>query len=79
MTDILRSVRFFMLIMTSYGNKGTAYGCIKKDIKRTVEYLDSIQERLSRIIIECKYYADLIKVFDRSDALSYWDHPYMGQ
>lgn len=78
MTDIQRAARFFMVIKTSYGCDARTYGCAKKDPTVTIAYLDSIQERLAKVVIENKDFADLIKVYDRPGALFYLDPPYYG-
>lgn len=78
LTDIQRAARFFMLLKTSYGNNGRSYGCIKKDINVVVQYLEDIAQRLSRVIIENKDFEDLIRVYDKPDALFYVDPPYYG-
>lgn len=78
MTEIQRAARFFMLVKTSYGSDARTYGCIKKDITTMTEYLSRIQERLSGVVIENKDFENLIKVYDRPDALIYLDPPYYG-
>lgn len=78
LTDIQRAARFFMIMKTSYGSNRKNYGCIKKDINAMVQYLDRIQERLSKVVIENKDFEDLMKVYDRTDTLFYLDPPYYG-
>ncbi len=78
MTDIQRAARFFMLIKTSYGSDARTYGCVKKNTTVAIEYLDKIQERLSRVVVENKDFEDLLKVYDRPSALFYLDPPYYG-
>jgi len=43
-----------------------------------IQYLSKIQERLSNVIIENKDFQNLIKVYDKKDALIYLDPPYFG-
>ncbi|MDP4093396.1 MAG: DNA adenine methylase [Bacillota bacterium] len=76
MTDIQRAARFFMVIKTSYGSNGRNYGCVKKNVLVMKRYLDEIEERLSNVVIENKDFEDLIKVYDKPDALFYLDPPY---
>lgn len=76
MTDIQRAARFFLLLKTSYGSNGRSYGCVKKDISVMSEYLTQIHNRLASVIIENKDFEDLMKVYDKPDALSYFDPPY---
>ncbi|GKX27795.1 hypothetical protein SH1V18_02750 [Vallitalea longa] len=52
MTDIQRAARFFMVIKTSYGARLNSYGCVKKDVSTMVKYLEKVQERLSKVVIE---------------------------
>lgn len=78
MTDIQKAARFFMLIKSSYGADGRTFGCVKRDVSATIQYLEAIQKRLMRVVIENKSYENLIKVYDRPDALFYLDPPYYG-
>ncbi|NLK87713.1 MAG: DNA adenine methylase [Clostridiaceae bacterium] len=78
MTDIQRAARFFFLLKTSYGSNGRSYGCIKKNISIMSTYLERVEKRLSCVIIENKDFEDLIKVYDKPDALIYCDPPYYG-
>jgi DNA adenine methylase len=78
MTDIQKAARFFMLIKTSYGSDSHTFGCIKKNINHATEYLEAIQQRLMRVVVENKSYENLIKVYDRPDAVFYLDPPYVG-
>lgn len=78
MTDIQKAARFFMIIKTSYGTDCRSYGCVKKDINVTIQYLTAIQERLSTVIVENKDFENLLKVYDKPDALIYLDPPYYG-
>ncbi|RCX20860.1 DNA adenine methylase [Anaerobacterium chartisolvens] len=78
MTDIQRAARFFMLIKSSYGSNQRQFGCVKKNIRVMSEYLERIEERLSGVIIENKSFENLIKVYDKPDALLYLDPPYYG-
>ncbi|ADK16146.1 Modification methylase DpnIIA [Clostridium ljungdahlii DSM 13528] len=63
---------------TSYGSDHKLYGCVKKDINVATKYLTDIQERLSGVVIENKDFEDLLKVYDKEDALVYLDPPYYG-
>ena len=77
-TDIQRAARFFMLIKTSYGSSCRTYGCAKKSVENMVSYLSEVKSRLSNVVIENKDFENLIKVYDRPDALLYLDPPYFG-
>ncbi len=78
MTDIQRAARYFMLVKTSYGSDARTFGCVKKDVSVMVKYLESIVERLSKVVVENKDFENLIKVYDRPNALFYLDPPYFG-
>lgn len=78
LTDIQRAARFFMLLKTSYGSDVRSYGCVKKDISNAIQYLNDIEKRLLKVVIENKDFEGLIKVYDKHDALFYLDPPYYG-
>lgn len=78
LTDIQRAARFFYLVKSSFGCDRNTYATAPKSLKRATEYLAKIQERLKNVIIEQKDFADLIKVYDRTEALFYLDPPYTG-
>lgn len=78
LTDIQRAARFFILIKTSYGSNCRNYGCTKKDVNSTIQYLSKVQERLTHVVIENKDFEDLIRVYDKKDSLIYLDPPYFG-
>ena len=77
MTDIQRAAMFYVQIKLSYGAQCRAYGCDNKNI--SPEYLTEIEERLKSgagVVIENKDFEDLIKVYDRPNALFYCDPRY---
>lgn len=78
MTDIQRAARFFMLIKTSYGSDSRSFGCVKKDVSNMILYLEKIQERLSKVVIENRDFERLIRIYDKPDAVIYLDPPYFG-
>lgn len=76
-TDIQRAAMFYIMIKISYGADGRTYGCNKKNI--SPDYLSDIETRLksgSGVVIEHKDFENLIKVYDRPNALFYCDPPY---
>lgn len=75
-TDIQRAARFFYIIKASYGADVRSFGCSKRNINKSIEYLSEIKERLKNTVIENKDFQDLIKVYDRDSALFYLDPPY---
>ena len=78
MTDIQRAALYYTLIRESFGADCRSYSCRPRDINSTVNYLTQVSKRLSRVVIEHKDFEDLIKVYDRPDALFYLDPPYYG-
>lgn len=77
-TDIQRAADFFMLIRTSYGANRKQFGCNTKSIEKSLSSFTNIQNRLSKVVIENKSFDNLIKVYDRENALFYCDPPYHG-
>lgn len=78
LTDIQRAARFFYTIKISFGSDNRTYATGSKSIDNAVVYMEKIQERLRGVNIENKDFEDLIKVYDRRDALFYLDPPYIG-
>lgn len=78
MTEIQKATRFFILLKTSYGSNYKSFGCVKRNINAMTEYLSRIEQRLSKVLIENKYFEDIIKLYDKPDALFYLDPPYYG-
>lgn len=75
-TDIQRAARYFYIIKASFGSDRRSFGTNKKNLNAAIEYLEQIHQRLQKVVIENKDYADLIKVYDRPKALFYLDPPY---
>lgn len=78
LTDIQKAARFFYLVKTSFGNTCKTYATSSKTIDNAAEYMTKVQERLRGVNIEHKDFEDLIRVYDRKDALFYIDPPYIG-
>lgn len=78
MTDIQRAARYFMLIKTSYGTKLTTYGCVKKNVETYVNYLEDIEKRLAKVVIENNNFSQILKIYDKQNTLFYMDPPYYG-
>ena len=76
LTDLQRAVQYFILIKTSYGCSIDSYGCRPKSFENAIKFFPKVQQRLDKVIIENKDFADLIKTYDRPDALFYCDPPY---
>jgi len=76
-TDIQRAAMFYIKIKISYGADGRTFGCNKKNL--SADYLTEVEQRLNSgagVVIEHKDFENLIKVYDRSNALFYCDPPY---
>ena len=73
-TDIQRAAMFYVLIKTSFGADTDSYGCSVKKI--STERFNEIEKRLANVVIEHKDFENLIKQYDRPDALFYCDPPY---
>lgn len=77
LTDIQRAARFFYVVKISFGNDRRTFATNTKTIDNTILRLNEIQARLKGVVIENRDFSDLIKVYDRKDALFYLDPPYM--
>ncbi len=73
-TDIQRAAMFFIKTKISYGADGRTFGCNKKNISS--DRFSEISERLKNVVVENKDFENLIKVYDRPNALFYCDPPY---
>ncbi|MPM90791.1 hypothetical protein SDC9_137913 [bioreactor metagenome] len=75
LTEIQRAARYLYLIRVSYGAKITSFGGKNRDIA-DVKSLYLIRERLAKVLIENKSFADLIQLHDGEGTLFYCDPPY---
>ena len=73
-TDIQRAAMVYVQVKISYGSDTKTFGCNRKSLSS--DYLEQIEKRLERVVIENKDFEDLIKVYDRPKALFYCDPPY---
>ena len=73
-TDIQRAAMFYVQVKISYGSDTRTFGCNRKNISS--DYLEKVEKRLERVVIENKDFENLIKVYDRPKALFYCDPPY---
>lgn len=73
-TDIQRAAMFYVQIKISFGADARSYGCSDRAI--SVDRFAEIEKRLEHVNIEHKDFEDLIKQYDRPDALFYCDPPY---
>ena len=73
-TDIQRAAMFYILNKTSYGSNMRTFGCNRKNL--SYDYLEQVEKRLEKVVIENMDFENLIKVYDRPKALFYCDPPY---
>lgn len=77
LTDIQKAARYFFIINVSFGALKRSFDTgINKDIYKTIEFFPKIQDRLKKVTIENKDFENLIKVYDRPNALFYVEPPY---
>ncbi len=76
MTDIQRAARFFTLIKESYGVDLRSFGVRPRNFEKAKEYLGEVSKRLDRVVIERLDFQQVLKTYDREDALFYLDPPY---
>jgi len=76
LTDIQKAARYFYLIKISFGGNKDSFGTDRKNLISAIEYLSEVTQRLKNVVIENKDFSDLIKVYDRPNALFYCDPPY---
>lgn len=76
MTDIQRAARFFIIIKESFGANLHSFGVCSRDLEKAKEYLKDVSKRLNKVIIENQDFQNILKTYDRKDALFYLDPPY---
>jgi len=82
-TDIQRAAQFLFLITRSFGGRGETYGTVKKSSggasksqRNILSKIDSIHERLDKVLVENRDFERLIKQYDHDGAFFYCDPPY---
>jgi len=76
LTDIQRAARFWIAIKESFGTDCRSFGVRPKALINAVEFLRDASVRLKNVVIENVDFEQLIKTYDRPDALFYLDPPY---
>lgn len=76
MTDIQRAARFYIMIKESFGSDLRSFGVRPRDFKKATAYLNIVSDRLNNVVIENQDYQQIIKTYDRENALFYLDPPY---
>lgn len=77
LTDIQRAAQYFYLIKISFGSTKSSFATAPKGTYKIIEQLPQYKERLRKTIIENRDFEQLIKVYDRENALFYLDPPYV--
>ncbi len=82
-TDIQKAAKFLFLISRSFGGRGQTFGTVKKSSggatkshANLLARIDSIHERLDKVLIEHKDFEKFIPEYDHKDAFFYCDPPY---
>ena len=73
-TDIQRAAMFYVQVKISYGSNTRTFSCHKENLSS--DYLEKIEKRLEKVVIENKDFENLIKVYDRPKTLFYCDPHY---
>ena len=76
MTDIQRAARYFVIIRSSFGADLRSFATGVSNIRDQINGFINVQERLKKVIIENRDFADIIKTYDREKSLFYLDPPY---
>ncbi|GBQ14687.1 DNA adenine methylase [Swaminathania salitolerans] len=84
LTDLHRAARFLYILKTAFGGKirrpgfGVSLGPARFDVQSLGTTLEEVHRRLSRVVIECLPYHDILSRYDRPGTLFYLDPPYWG-
>lgn len=76
LTDIQKAARFYVLIKESFGSDFHSFGVRSQNIRNSVNYISEVSERLSNVVIENQDFEQILKTYDRTDALFYLAPPY---
>lgn len=76
LTDIQRAARFFVAIKASYATTLDSFAVRPKNLKAAADFLEIASNRLKKVVIENVDFAQLLRTYDRDDALFYLDPPY---
>ncbi|MFT9448446.1 DNA adenine methylase [Gluconobacter japonicus] len=84
LTDLERAARFLYLQRTAFGGKitgrnfGVALRRARFDVQQLGAMLEDVHARLSRVVIECLPWQQVVQRYDRPETLFYLDPPYWG-
>lgn len=73
---IQRAARFWVLIKESFGANLHSFGLRSRDMEKAKEYLGEVSKRLNKVVIENQDFQQILKNYDKKDALFYLDPPY---
>ena len=76
LTDIQRAAHFFIAIKCSFGTGCRSFGVRPLNLENAVDFLRTASKRLQYVVIENVDFEQLLKTYDRPDALFYLDPPY---
>jgi DNA adenine methylase len=85
--DFERAVRWFYIlrqIIVPHNNQKSGWrsGKVKNtatDYQNAITRLDSFEQRMSRVIIECLDFREIIERYDSSETLFFLDSPYVNR
>ena len=78
LTEVQRAARYLYLIRCSFGSNRSSFSTRPAKVCNVVDILPQFRERLKSVIIENRDFEDLIKTYDRDNAVFYVDPPYVG-
>lgn len=78
LTDIQKAARYFYLVKCSFGSDARTFATTGSGMGKVLDRLPLIRARLNGVLLENKDFENLIKVYDRPEALFYVDPPYVG-
>ncbi len=78
LTDIQRAAKFFYIIKSSFGAKGTSYATRGRSLENNIAKFDELAKRLDKVVVDNKDFEELIKLYDKEETLFYLDPPYFG-
>ena len=78
LTDVQRAARFYVVVRESFGANCKTFRGDPRDMQKTIGYLRTVSDRLSRVLIENRDFENILKTYDCPTALFYLDPPYYG-